>query len=157
MSYLTQYVLARPSGRKGARVDEHTVLNFPAFDGGAHVRAFVEDTSNRKLRRRRLPSPRLKLRITDCTNEIHLEFSVDSTDLRENSLYKINTLVAALERFRTGLAAEAELRALRENPRKEVRDVVPEAPPHATRAAVGAGPGLGAGSEQRRGFRLVGR
>jgi hypothetical protein len=157
MSYLTQYALARPSGRKGVRVDEHTVLNFPQFDGGAHVRAFVEDTSNRKLRRRQLPSPRLKLRITDCENEIHLEFSVDSAELRENSLHKINTLIAALERFRAGLAAESELRAQRENPRKEVRDVVPEALPHATRATVGADHGLRPGPEQRRGLRLVGR
>jgi len=157
MSYLTQYAVARPSGRKGARVDEHTVLNFADFDGGAHVRAFVEDTSNRKLRRRRLPSPRLKLRITDCTNRIHLEFSVDSPELRENSLFKINTLIAALERFRAGLAAEAHLRAVRENPRKEVRDVVPEAPPNAAPGSVGADPGLRPGAEQRRGLRLVGR
>jgi hypothetical protein len=157
MSYLTQYALARPSGRKGVRVDEHTVLNFPAFDGGAHVRAFVEDTSNRKVRRGRLPSPRLKLRITDCTNEIHLEFSVDSAELRENSLHKINTLIDALERFQAGLAAEAQLRALRENPRKEVRDVVPEARSNTARAAVRARARLGTGTEQRRGLRLVGR
>jgi hypothetical protein len=85
MSYLTQYAVARPAARRGARVDEHTVLNLQDFDdGGAHVRAFVEDTSNRRVRRRRLPSPRLKLRITDCTNEIHLEFSVNSPELREN-------------------------------------------------------------------------
>jgi hypothetical protein len=32
----------------------------------------------------------------------------------ENSLHKIETLIAAPERFRAGLAAEAELRALRE-------------------------------------------
>jgi hypothetical protein len=157
MSYLTQYAVARPSGRKGARVDEHTVLNFPGFDGGAHVRAFVEDTSKRMLRRRRVPSPRLKLRITDCENQIHLEFSVDSPELRENSLFKINTLIAALERFRAGLAAEAHLRALRENPRKEVRDVVPEAPPNAAPGSVDADPGLRPGAEQRRGLRLVGR
>jgi hypothetical protein len=156
MSYLTQYAVTRPSSRRGARVDEHTVLNFPEFDGGAHVRAFVEDTSKRKLRRR-VPSPRLKLRITDCTNEIHLEFSVDSPELRENSLYKINTLIAALERFRAGFAAEAQLRALRENPRKEVRDVVPEAHSNAAPAAVGADPGLRPGAEQRPGLRLVGR
>src|ERR671930_849460 len=149
MSYLTKYAVTRPSSRRGARVDEHTVLNFPEFDGGAHVRAFVEDTSKRKLRRR-VPSPRLKLRITDCTNKIHLEFSIDTRELRENSLFKINRLIAALERFRTGLTAEAELRALRENPRKEVRDVVPEAHPNATRAAVGADSGLGPGAEQRR-------
>jgi hypothetical protein len=116
MSYLTQYAVARPSGRKGARVDECTVLNFPDFDGGAHGRVFVEDTSGRKLRRPRLPSPRLKLRITDCTNRIHLEFSVDTPEVRENSLHKIETLIAALERFRAGLAAEAALRERRERP-----------------------------------------
>jgi hypothetical protein len=157
MSYLMQYAVARPSSRRGARVDEQTLLNYPEFDGGAHVRAFVEDTSGRKLRRRQLPSPRFKLRITDCTNQIHLEFSVDTPELRENSLFKINTLIAALGRFRLGLAAEAQLRALRENPRKEVRDVVPEANANATRAAVGADLGLRTGAEQRRGLRLVGR
>jgi hypothetical protein len=157
MSYLTQYAVARPSPRRGARVDEHTVLNHPEFDGGAHVRAFVEDTSIRKLRRRRLPSPRLKLRITDCTNQIHLEFSVDSPELRENSLHKIDTLIAALERFRAGLSAEAHLRALRENPRKEVRNVVPEAHSNAAPASVGSDRGLRPGAEQRRGLRLVGR
>jgi len=111
MSYLTKYAVPRLAsvqpGRRGVRVDERVVLNRPAFDGGAHVRTFVEDTSNRKLRRRRLPSPRLKL-------QINLEFSVDSAELRENSLHKIQTLVAVLERFHIGLAAEAELRALRE-------------------------------------------
>ena len=108
MSYLTQYAV---SAVRGARVDERTRLNRPAFDGGAHVRVFVEDTSSR---RGRLPSPRLRLRIADCTNQINLEFSVDSADLRENSLFKIETLIAALERFRAGLVAEAELRAQRE-------------------------------------------
>ena len=157
MSYLTQYTVARPSSRRGARVDEHTPLNFPAFDGGAHVRAFVEDTSGRNLRRRQLPSPRLKLRIADCTSEIHLEFDVDSPELRENSLFKISTLIAALERFRIGLSAEVELRALRENPRKEVRDVVREAHSDAASAAVHGHPGLRPGAEQRRGLRLVGR
>ena len=116
MSYLTRFVTSRParSQRAGARVDERTLLNYPEFDGGAHVRVFVEDTSNRKVRRRHLPDPRLKLRITDCCNEIHLEFSVETAELRANSLHKIETLIAALERFRAGLYAEAELRALRE-------------------------------------------
>ena len=78
------------------------------------MRVLVEDTSAHRVRRRRLPSPRLKLRITDCSNEVHLEFSVDSADARENSLHKIDTLIAALERFRSGLAAEAALRVERE-------------------------------------------
>jgi hypothetical protein len=116
MSYLTQHAVSRPAvlqrRRRGARVDERTLLNLPDFDGGAHVRVYVEDTSNRK--RRRLPSPRLKLRIADCFNRVNLEFSVDSAEQRENSLHKIETLIAALERFRDGLAAEAELRVVRE-------------------------------------------
>ena len=79
MSYLLEHAAPRLArGRRAFRVDERVVLNYPAFDGGAHVRAFVEDTSARKRRFRRLPSPRLKLRITDCVNEINLEFSVDS-------------------------------------------------------------------------------
>ena len=118
MSYLTKYAVPRLAsvrpGRRGARVDERVVLNRPAFDGGAHVRALVEDTSNLNLRRRRLPSPRLKLQIADCVNQINLEFSVDSAELRANSLHKIQTLIAVLERFHFGLAAEAELRALRD-------------------------------------------
>jgi hypothetical protein len=120
MSYLAEHAWTRRSAaqpaRPGARVDERTRLNRPEFDGGAHVRAFVEDTSRRRTSRRRVPSPRLKLRISDCTNEIQLEFSVDSAAARENSLYKIETLIAALDRFRRALAAEAELRAHREQP-----------------------------------------
>lgn len=117
MSYLTQYAL-RPSSaqsRRGARVDERTPLNLPQFDGGAYVRVFVEDTSNRKRRWRRTPpSPRLRLRVADCTNEVRLEFGVETPELRENSKYKIETLLAALQRFRDGLVAEADLYEQRE-------------------------------------------
>ena len=129
MTYLTQYAIRgvatlRPA-RPGARVDERVTLNlFPEYDGGAHVRAFVGDTSAHRIRRGKLPAPRLKLRITDCTNPIHLEFAVDSPDLRENSLHKIETLIESLERFRDGLRAEAELRAARASgsrARKEMR------------------------------------
>jgi hypothetical protein len=125
MSYLTQYATRgvetlRPA-RRGARVDERVLLNFPEFDGGAHVRSFVEDTSAHRIRRRRMPSPRLKLRITDCANQIHLDFSVDSHESRANSLHKIETLIASLERFHAGLRAEAELRAARETSRSRTR------------------------------------
>jgi hypothetical protein len=40
---------------------------------------------------------------------IGLEFSVASAALRENSLFKIDTLIDALERLRRGLAAEVDL------------------------------------------------
>lgn len=117
MSYLLQHATRRPTSarrpRSGARVDERTLLNRPAFCGGAFVRVFVEDTSRKRIRRRP-PRPRLRLRIADCNNEINLEFSVESAARRENSLHKIDTLLAALHRFRDGLADEAALHAERD-------------------------------------------
>jgi hypothetical protein len=120
MSYLLQYATRAPSS--GARVDERTLLNLPDFDGGAYVRVFVEDTSARRVRRfRKLPEPRLRLRVADCVNEVYLEFAVDSAAKRENSLFKANTLLDAVQRFRDALEAEADLYAARELARKEAR------------------------------------
>jgi hypothetical protein len=116
MSYLLQYA-RRPASlrrRRNARVDERARLNRDGFYGDAYVRVFVEDTSTRTRRRGEPPSPRLRLRIADCANTINLEFDVQSPELRDNSLFKIDTLLAALNRFRDGLAAEAALYAERE-------------------------------------------
>lgn len=124
MSYLLQHAARRPSlarrSRRGVRVDERTLLNYPEFDGGAFVRVFVEDTSGRRVRRR-IPEPRLRLRIGDCDHEIYLDFGVESRARRSNSLYKIDALLGALHRFRDGLEAEAELYAERERARADKR------------------------------------
>ena len=113
MSYLLQYARRPASRRRGnARVDERLRLNRPEFDGGAAVRVFVEDTS--RAARNELASPRVRLRISDCANRINLEFGVESAELRDNALFKIETLLAALGRFRDGLIAEAALYAERE-------------------------------------------
>jgi hypothetical protein len=124
MSYLLKHATRRPflarRSRGGVRVDERTLLNHPEFDGGAFVRVFVEDTSGRRVRRR-VPEPRLRLRIGDCDNEIFLEFGVEARARRENSLYKIDTLLGALHRFRDGLIAEADLYAERERARADKR------------------------------------
>jgi hypothetical protein len=124
MSYLAQHAVRRPSSagrtRRGARVDERRVLNRPKFDGGAYVRVFVEDTSCGKRRFRSTPpSPRLRLRVADCAHHVNLEFSVETAELRDNALFKIDTLLGALTRFRHGLAAEAELYAKREQLRRQ--------------------------------------
>ncbi len=128
MSYLLEHAPRRPllarRSRRGIRVDERTLLNRPAFCGGAFVRVFVEDTSARRARRR-IPEPRLRLRIGDCDDQIYLDFGGETQARRENSLHKIDTLLRALHRFRAGLVAEAELYAERERARtdkpKEVR------------------------------------
>ena len=71
------------------------------------MRVFVADSTFRRGRRQ-LES-QFVLEIADCTNAINLEFSVASVQLRENSLFKIDTLIGALQRFRAGLADEVEL------------------------------------------------
>jgi hypothetical protein len=114
MSYLLQYA-RRPAliapRTPVARVDENTRLNRPGLYGDAFVRVLVEDSTARPRRRDR--QPRLVLQIADCENTITLEFSLETAELRENSLFKIDTLLRALHRFRDGLAAEAELTARR--------------------------------------------
>jgi len=110
MSYLLQYV-RRPASigprTASARVDEYSRLNRPGLYGDAFVRVFVEDTTARRGRRKGQPG--FVLQIADCTNTINLEFSVETAQLRENSVFKVDTLIGALQRFREGLLAEAEL------------------------------------------------
>ena len=112
MSYLLQHTRRPDSRRRSSRVDERLRLNHRRFDGGAEVRVFVEDTSHAQPHR--LSSPRLRLRISDCSNRINLEFAVESAEQRANALHKIDTLLGALGRFRDGLIAEAALYAERE-------------------------------------------
>ena len=120
MSYLLQYA-PRPDSiaprNPAARVDEYARLNRPGLYGDAFVRVFVEDTTARRRRRRRDRDPQLVLQIADCTNTINLEFSLETEQLRENSLFKVNTLLGALHCFRNGLGAEAKLAADREQRR----------------------------------------
>jgi hypothetical protein len=108
MTYLLKHLT-----RHSVRVDERKRLNRPGFYGGAYIRVLVEDTTKRKWRRE-IPEPHVRLRITDCINEINLEFSLATAEHRENSLYKADTLLGALHRFRDALDAEAELYAHRE-------------------------------------------
>jgi hypothetical protein len=90
-------------------------LDRPHLGGSELVRAFVEDTSGlAHALETTPPSPRLGLRIADCSSLIALEFSLESVERRENSLYKIDALLGVLHRFQAGLAAEAELYAERE-------------------------------------------
>jgi hypothetical protein len=91
-----------------ARVDEYARLNRPGFYGDAFVRVFVEHTGTRRGCRQH--DPQLVLQIADCVHTINLEFSLETAELRDNSLFKVDTLLDALHRFRDGLAAEAELR-----------------------------------------------
>ena len=100
-----------------ARVDERWFLNLPGWHGGAYVVAYVEDTSDRHPYRDEWHQddcpdcphnfePRIILEIADCDRRINLQFDLVSEAERENSLHKLDTLVAALKVFRTGLEEE---------------------------------------------------
>jgi hypothetical protein len=102
-----------------ARVNERTLLNLPGFHAAAFIYTYVEDTSERELQRR--PScaddckdcpfnfePRMILEIADCNERIALEFDIDSSTGRDNSLHKLDTLVSALRLFREALVNEFE-------------------------------------------------
>lgn len=107
-----------------ARVDVRRFLNLPGFHGGAYVVAYIEDTSSRELTKRDPfgyegnrcvnPQPRIILEIADCSERINLEFEIDSALDVENSLHKVDVLVAALAEFRAGLVEEARLYRERE-------------------------------------------
>jgi hypothetical protein len=105
MSYLLQHARRLAST---ARVDEYLRLNRPGLYGDAFVRVYVEDTA--RMRRRKQRDPHMTLKIGDCTNVIELEFALHDACYRENSLFKIDTLIGALTRFRDALAAESALR-----------------------------------------------
>ncbi len=108
-----------------ARVDVRRFLNLPGFHGGAYVVAYVEDTSTREITKRDLfgyegsryvnPQPRIILEIADCSNRINLEFELNSELRVENSLHKLDVLLAALTEFREGLVEEARLYRERES------------------------------------------
>ena len=48
------------------------------------------------------------LELADCANRINLEFELHSELRAENSLHKVDTLLAVLARFGAGLVAEAD-------------------------------------------------
>jgi hypothetical protein len=102
-----------------ARVDVRRFLNLPGIHGGAYVVAYVEDTSAREITKRDPlgyegsryvnPQPRIILEVADCSNRINLEFELHSALDVENSLHKVDVLVAALAEFRAGLVEEARV------------------------------------------------
>jgi hypothetical protein len=116
-----------------ARLNERTLLNLPGFHGGAFVYVYVEDTSERDLFYRpdcdsdceRCPEnfePRSVFEIADCEDTIQLTFDVDTGAGRENSLHKLDTLLAALGAFRAALIQEFEPYDRRERELEAVRD-----------------------------------
>ena len=95
-----------------ARVSERHFLNLPGYHAGAYVRAYVEDTSALAPEHDGRPLTylaQIELEIADCFRRITLEFDITSAGERMNSFHKVDTLIAALQAFREGMAEEASL------------------------------------------------
>ena len=92
-----------------ARVDRRVFLNLPGWHAGAHVNAYVEDTSGRALADDPYAAnfePRVILEIADCTNRVAFSFDLDTAPSRANSLYPLDTMIGALTELRDGLVEE---------------------------------------------------
>jgi hypothetical protein len=97
-----------------ARVDERAFLNLPGFHGSAVVNAYVEDTSDRDLRlvegrRAHNFKPRVIVELSDCTQSVSYELSVHSDLALENSMFKLEVMIAALQSVANALPEEAFL------------------------------------------------
>jgi hypothetical protein len=96
-----------------ARVDKRELLNLPGFHGTAVVNAYVEDTSERELptegRRACNIKPRVILELSDCSQRVGYELEVDSDLALENSLHKLDVMIATLLQVADALPEEALL------------------------------------------------
>lgn len=88
------------------RVHYDKFLNLPGMHQGAYIRVYVEDTTDRDVDR--YFTPRTILEIADCDHRV--DFSMDWSEFgMKNNLHKIDTLIAGLREFRSGLIAEHKL------------------------------------------------
>lgn len=110
-------------------MDERHFLNLPGHHGDATIAVYLEDTSERKVDahpcrdyddgRRTNFEGRSILEISDCSETIRLELEHSSEERMRNSMYKLDTLIASLQKIRSELPAERELYVARE---KEIEE-----------------------------------
>ncbi len=102
------------------------MLNKPGFCSTAAIVAEVEDTSawDEGCGRRGKPAtkhdfPDATFQITDCSRAIYMEVHFSGDDEQENNLYKIDTMIDALQQFRDGMVIEYERHVQRQ---KSIKD-----------------------------------
>ena len=99
---------------KKYHVRERTFLNVKT-DMRAYIIAIVEDTRHiQTCCRDHRYCGELVLKMSDCFDDIALDFDLSTKDERENSLFKIRKLVEVMTAFRDAIELEAESAASRE-------------------------------------------
>ena len=82
----------------------------------AYIIAIVEDAREKHVCCKESDTWQdISLKIADCNDEIELYFDLSSVEERENSLYKIRTLVEVMTEFKRAIEIEAEVINARES------------------------------------------
>lgn len=93
-------------------------LNKRGHHAGGYILVAVEDTTKRKSDGYDWTDT--EFTIADCGRQISLSFEVTPRELA-NSLYKVDVLLDALDRFRAALVVEGRLAAERDKQRHTTR------------------------------------
>jgi len=92
---------------KKYHVRERTFLNLHA-DMRAYIIAIVEDTRHiQTCCRDHRYRGEIVLKMSDCFDDIALDFDLSNKEERENSLFKIRKIVEVLTAFRDAIESEA--------------------------------------------------
>lgn len=92
------------------------MLNLPGFQTTGAVVAEVENTSTWKSGKDRdgrdltkwACDPHVTLQFADCDRATSFDFTFGNEFEHENNLHKVDTMITALTKFRSGLALEQE-------------------------------------------------
>lgn len=87
---------------------KRAMLNKPGFESTACIVAEVENTyrMTRTFNNKWSAEPHYTFKIADCDRAIAFELDFETDEGMENSLHKIDTMIAALTAFRAGVATE---------------------------------------------------
>ena len=97
---------------KKPRYYNRQFLNLEGFHAGAYLLFEIEDSTTRESSY--AGSPRVTLRIADCSRHIDLEIDMDTEEERTNSFHKLDLLISSLVDLREACRVEWELHEDRE-------------------------------------------
>jgi hypothetical protein len=109
---------------KKTRLSVRRFLNNPGHQSGAYILIYVEDSDTEEYEAYQQGSdgffdPEITLELKDCDRAISFEFQLGTESNRENSMFKVNTLIYALLKLRKAIKAESRLAERRERELRE--------------------------------------
>lgn len=102
-------------------------LNKPGFHSGSNIYCSIsQEFYSSKCDSKYPDYLEVEFNIFDCSRAITLTFDTDNKEDRENSIYKVNTMIDVLTKFRDGMITEfkawEEIERLKEEEKKLKKD-----------------------------------